>query len=452
MNKNKMLFFEALVNIIGKLENGSSMNNLLNEVFQVACETFSYTGSFVYELDYQGVFNLYSCYVNDDKYSLPKNFSQDAIFDASEVGFLKNGDVIFGNRVNVANKAITGLKNLFATDNIVFTCITDEKQEIIGLVGLMSITPNITFDEQTVPYQQIMLKTMANRIKLFFYQRRLLANQDTLLNMIDHTGVDIYVTDYDTYEVIFANQSMAAPYGGIDQLVGKKCWKALYDDKTGPCDFCPKHHLIDEQGNFQKYSWDYERPFDGSWFRVTSSTFNWMDGRRATVITSADITKAKRNENLVSKMAFYDNLTGMPNRNMLDDDLFESKASENGYYFVFMDLDRFKQVNDTYGHSTGDELLLKIASVLKDNPTLGGKAYRYGGDEFIALINKQEDIGEIMTYLIDLFDQEWQLSSMSVQCGASFGVAKYPEDGTTYSELLEKADRAMYLAKREKNR
>ena len=94
--------------------------------------------------------------------------------------------------------------------------------------------------------------------------------------------------------MLYANESMAAPYGGIEHFEGKKCWQALYKDKTGECEFCPKKHLIDENGLPTKvYSWDYQRPFDKCWFRVFSAAFARIDGKMAHVITSVDIDHQK---------------------------------------------------------------------------------------------------------------------------------------------------------------
>ena len=97
--------------------------------------------------------------------------------------------------------------------------------------------------------------------------------------------------------MLYANASMAAPYGGIRHFEGKKCWQALYTDKTGECEFCPKRHLIDENGQPTRvYSWDYQRPFDKCWFRVFSAAFPWIDGQMAHVITSVDIDHQKKIE------------------------------------------------------------------------------------------------------------------------------------------------------------
>ena len=114
---------------------------------------------------------------------------------------------------------------------------------------------------------------------------------------MNNMGVDIYVNSFDSHDMLYANASMAAPYGGIKHFEGKKCWQALYTDKTGECEFCPKRHLIDENGQPTRvYSWDYQRPFDKCWFRVFSAAFPWIDGQMAHVITSVDIDHQKKIE------------------------------------------------------------------------------------------------------------------------------------------------------------
>ncbi len=91
-----------------------------------------------------------------------------------------------------------------------------------------------------------------------------------------------------------------------------------HTDKVKPCDFCPQPKLVDQHGEPSKiYSWDYQRPFDGAWFRVLSGTFRWLDGRLAHVVSSVDITENKNNEALIARLANYDPLTNLPNRRKL---------------------------------------------------------------------------------------------------------------------------------------
>ncbi|MEA5003896.1 MAG: GGDEF domain-containing protein, partial [Christensenella sp.] len=241
------------------------------------------------------------------------------------------------------------------------------------------------------------------------------------------------------------------------QFMGqKKCWEALFPGQIGPCDFCPQEKLIDEQGAPTKvYSWDYQRPFDGSWFRVFSAAFVWVDGRLAHVVSSADITENKRNEAMIEKLANYDQLTGLPNRRMLirecEGRIDKATATEQGY-LLFFDIDGFKAINDNFGHDEGDEFLIQLGKFFSSIPMIGDSIYRNGGDEFVAVLGGEAitkaNIRSLVGFIHERFKKPWKLKTGEIYCSASIGVSCYPEDGTTAEELLKKADMAMYQVKK----
>lgn len=237
-------------------------------------------------------------------------------------------------------------------------------------------------------------------------------------------------------------------------MLGKKCWQALYTDKSGPCDYCPQNKLIDEEGNPTKiYSWDYRRPFDGSWFRVLSATFRWFDGRLAHVVSSVDITENKNNEATIAQMADYDALTNLPNRRKLladCDAAIEEAIKNDGHgYLLFFDLDKFKDLNDSMGHQAGDQLLQEVGKALQKNRYTRDRSFRYGGDEFVVLLpdTTEKQAHKVVQFLLARFQRPWRLKRISPICHASVGVARYPEQGKNTEELLHKADSMMYKAK-----
>ena len=279
--------------------------------------------------------------------------------------------------------------------------------------------------------------------------------QAALERVLDNTGIDIYVNDFHTHDILYVNKSMAAPYGGQEQFVGRKCWEVLFPGQHGPCDFCPQQKLIDNQGNPTKvYTWDYQRPFDGSWFRVFSAAFQWADGRLAHVVSSADITENKRNEALIERLANYDQLTGLPNRRMLvnecDQRINRTTAAGKGY-LLFFDIDGFKAINDQLGHDAGDEFLIQLGQFFAGIPMLKDSIYRNGGDEFVALLDGEgvtkENVQSLCGFIHERFKRPWHLTKGPVRCSTSIGVACFPEDGRSAEALLQKADQAMYLSK-----
>ena len=278
--------------------------------------------------------------------------------------------------------------------------------------------------------------------------------RESLTATLNNTGVDIYVNDFYTHEVLYVNRSMAAPYGGVEKFQGRKCYEVLYEGQTEPCEYCPQLKLIDEEGKpTNLYSWDYQRPSDKAWFHVKSAAFHWVDGRVAHIVSSIDITENRKNQLKTEKLAFRDALTNLGNRRCFDRD-FEQIVQHNSLqdvsgYLLFCDLDNFKRLNDTHGHHMGDLLLQEIAIFAQSELLLRDKVYRYGGDEFIVLLNNatEQRMLETVRLLTSRFSRPWNVGKYPYLCTCSIGVSRYPDDGIDSSQLVHNADTAMYNAK-----
>jgi len=167
-----------------------------------------------------------------------------------------------------------------------------------------------------------------------------------------------------------------------------------------------------------------------------------------------DITERKRAEALISYQAYHDILTDLPNRILFKDRLglavIQAKRNHCGLAVMFIDLDRFKLVNDTLGHVKGDELLQQVASRLKHCLRRGDTLARLGGDEFTVVLpelHDKKDAEIIAGKFLDTFRQPFILEDNEFHISASIGIAVYPEDGESIDELLRHADMAMYHVK-----
>ncbi|NMT63978.1 diguanylate cyclase domain-containing protein [Marinobacter orientalis] len=169
-----------------------------------------------------------------------------------------------------------------------------------------------------------------------------------------------------------------------------------------------------------------------------------------------DITQNRRNEEQIRQLAYYDALTGVPNRRLLEDRLEHAirhaHRKEMLLAVMFIDLDHFKQVNDTLGHAIGDELLLqfthRVQDCLREDDTLA----RLGGDEFIVLLPEMDHVDDVHCVarrLLGIASQPYLLGGKQVTIGSSIGVGLYPDDGANANELIQAADIAMYRAKRD---
>ncbi len=167
-----------------------------------------------------------------------------------------------------------------------------------------------------------------------------------------------------------------------------------------------------------------------------------------------DITERKNAEKLIHHLAYYDSLTGLPNRTLLTRTVDQAllAAQQDNIYgcIMFIDLNRFKPINDTLGHVAGDMLLVEVAIRLRKALRDEDVVARLGADEFaIALfdIDKDYHAGFVAQKLIALFDEPFFIDGHELRVGASIGISMYPQDATDTETLLRLADIAMYRAK-----
>lgn len=167
-----------------------------------------------------------------------------------------------------------------------------------------------------------------------------------------------------------------------------------------------------------------------------------------------------KTQQVLERVAYHDGLTRLPNRHLLMDRLRQSLASaeRHGHRLAlcFIDLDGFKPVNDQHGHEAGDHLLIEIARLLSNGVRQVDTVARLGGDEFVLLLpdfDHVTQIEEILDRLLQAVSQPVAYGSERLQVGMSIGIALYPDHADSGEKLIERADQAMYLAKRSgKNR
>lgn len=171
--------------------------------------------------------------------------------------------------------------------------------------------------------------------------------------------------------------------------------------------------------------------------------------------TLTDITERKAADARIERLAYYDALTGLPNRTLLldrlDRALAEARRDNRHAAVLFVDLDNFKTINDTLGHITGDAMLAQVGerltNLLREQDTIG----RLGGDEFLVLLSRLEtrdDARAVCTKTIDAIARPFRIGEHELRISASIGVSIYPEDGDDRDALLKCADAALYRAKR----
>jgi len=172
------------------------------------------------------------------------------------------------------------------------------------------------------------------------------------------------------------------------------------------------------------------------------------------ILALEDITERKFSEAVIWNQANFDRLTGLPNRHMFQDRLEQAiiKANRAGTRvgLMFLDLDRFKEVNDTLGHEMGDDLLKQAAHRLRSRVRLSDTVARMGGDEFTIILDEIGDSGDVTRIaqnILQTMTEPFHLGAEVAFISSSIGITFYPEDATEIATLLKNADQAMYAAK-----
>lgn len=175
---------------------------------------------------------------------------------------------------------------------------------------------------------------------------------------------------------------------------------------------------------------------------------------RIILLAIEDITERKKYEEKIQQMAFHDSLTGLPNRKLFSDRLgivlAQAKRNKKKVGIVMLDLDNFKDVNDTLGHDVGDTLLKAVAERLSGTLRKSDTVARFGGDEFVLIFPDMEIIEEaiqVVQKIIDRFHKPFLIDTHQLVVTTSIGIAVYPNDGMDEEILMKNADIAMYQAK-----
>ncbi len=263
------------------------------------------------------------------------------------------------------------------------------------------------------------------------------------------------ITDADTV-ILQINPAFTSLTGFTEEeAVGQKI-SILKSGRHDAAFYAAMWETINKTGTWQGEIWDRRKTGEiyPKWLTITAV----KDAEGAVtryVSTQTDISERKAAEEQIRQLAFYDPLTGLPNRRLLHERLKHGINMERRdgkqLALLMMDLDRFKAVNDNLGHLAGDELLQQVAGRITARLRDVDMVARLGGDEFVVLLEdlpQPEDAARVAEDLIaDLSKPFCLAQSDNVQIGASIGISLYPQHGASPEKLMDNADTALYQAK-----
>ncbi|WP_404427997.1 diguanylate cyclase domain-containing protein [Ureibacillus chungkukjangi] len=276
-------------------------------------------------------------------------------------------------------------------------------------------------------------------------QYRLIAeNMSDLVGVVDTKGVILYASPSHEHVLGYSPK----------EIEGNPGIELMHPDDMEKMKSKYKKRVTEMEDHSIEFRMKHKK---GHWVWIEAHIKQLLDERNYVLriqFVGRDITERKIFEEKLNYMAFYDALTGIPNRRLFQEKLMqiikETNRYERKFAIIYMDIDDFKGINDMLGHDAGDELLKQFAKrvqfCLRESDTFA----RQGGDEFTILlceIKEEQDAVIIAERILAALQNPWTISNYEFTTTSSLGVAFYPKDGTSFAELMKYADKAMYEAK-----
>lgn len=324
--------------------------------------------------------------------------------------------------------------------------VHNDKGQIIGLISFSSILSSLQFEyvrrintileerSQALKQSQNSLH-LAHRIIEASLDGIIIANSEGKIEYVNPTFTT--VTGYSASEAIGQTPALLKS-GRHDETYYQAMWQQLSKD-----------------GYWQGEIWNRRKNGEiyPEWLTITAIK-NDLGQIYQYAGIFCDISERKSQENEIRRLAYFDELTKLPNRRLFSDRLrmgiARAKRHDARLAVMFVDLDHFKKINDTLGHNTGDEILVEAASRLisctRDEDTVA----RLGGDEFVLLfldIQSVEEVTKVADRIVESFAQPFIVDSHKLFVTSSVGISIFPDDGDEYETLIKNADAAMYRSK-----
>ena len=358
---------------------------------------------------------------------------------------------------SLAGKTIAQLTHSF--EHIPLVALTTRENEQRGIAAVAAGAQGyICIDTMSKDEQTSILDRAVQRHRLM---SRLSESDDTVLSILKsiNDGVIVVDTDCKVLDINPAARSLLG-IGARDAIPAN--WFRTFGNITadGATELDPQDLPLQRAGGGQKFNQLLvtHRKADTPDIILSISGQGLFDSGNALiggVITFRDVTDIESRNAELQQRALFDELTGLANRRLFTEQLARSigrcRRNARALSVLFIDLDKFKSVNDTLGHDSGDVLLRMVAERLTNNLRIGDFIGRWGGDEFVVCL---EDFGDIRNSaavaqkLLLLLSEKYRIDEQDIFITASIGIANFPESGDTPDRLIKAADVAMYQAKK----
>lgn len=331
----------------------------------------------------------------------------------------------------------------------------------LGYVGFDDCEKYRTWSEGEVLLLQDLASLLGSLLIRRDAERSLRYSLEILSTVTENFDNIVYVSDIHSKKILFANKAFAksAGYTNNDELVGKSCNEVMVLFAKNACEFCPLNKMLDDEGKIIRsdYIWEMHNETDGKWYLVRDAIIKWIDGRNVHLQTMTEITDQKEYEAQLEYVASTDMMTGIYNREhglQLIQNILDNKVREQVNSIVFIDLDGLKKTNDQYGHTAGDEMILKTVEIIRSCIRKSDLLCRWGGDEFVMVIRANEEQTEkVVQKIKKRLAEENETGGRPYSLSFSYGIIGIqPQTERALDDLIAEADQKMYENKMESRR
>jgi diguanylate cyclase (GGDEF)-like protein/PAS domain S-box-containing protein len=321
-----------------------------------------------------------------------------------------------------------------------------------GVLVVQSYTESVRFTETDRDLLTFVSQHVASAIDRKRAADALQESETKFRTLADTTTCAIFIYQGDVFR--YVNPATAALTGySQEELLAGTFWKTVHPDFQ---DLVRERGLDRQRGKVVAPSYEFKiirKDSEERWIEFTAGTIDY-EGKPAVLGTGFDISERKKAEEQIKSLAYHDALTGLPNRLLFNDRLSIAVAQAHRLgqrlAVLFLDLDRFKLINDSLGHSIGDRLLQSVARRLLETVREGDTVARLGGDEFTLLLpgaGRPLDLAKLAEKILDSLKLPFRIEHHELFVTASMGISLYPDDGRDPESLVKNADTAMYRAK-----
>lgn len=317
--------------------------------------------------------------------------------------------------------------------------ITEARRNVMALLLIFLLLLNTIY--LVVVYFRV------EKFRMELHRAELLESEDRFRKLSNATFEGIVIIDEG--RIVEVNQRFANMFGYMaSDIIGLSAMHLMApESRVQFAEFM----FADDDISFESTGITKDRSRFACELVVTTCSYK---GRKARVTAIRDISERKRAEEIINHMAYYDTLTNLPNRvmfnNHLQAALATGRSEGNTVALMFLDLDRFKMINDTLGHAMGDQLLQGVAQRLRYCAGEDVMVARMGGDEFTVLmptITLVEEATRLAQVIIDVLRQPFKIEGFEIHTTTSIGISLFPQDGDDAQMLMKNADTAMYRSK-----